>query len=1040
MKKQKKLILIIFLIFIIFTFTICQNALANDKMNSNGYTESYKKWLELPDNEKKNYIMPRKYEVPYTKIQNKNPLLKASMLGTSADGKFNLKDLISNNLVIKNQQNTNSCWAFASLSSLETNMALKNYYSQSEEKIYDFSERHMEYATSRVFKNNEINSMGYSRTVGSGGSWAIASSYLTNGSGAINESQMPFEDNEEAINISQIQNKEITSQVYDTIEFTDYNSILVKENEAEEIKNEIKNHIYNNGSVMASIVAGSSVFNISKISNTTGALRVSAGSTADHGVSIIGWDDSYNVSNWNEFEEQYRPKTNGAWIARNSWGTESGKEGMIYISYEDKTVSQAMAGIVKAKNDIDYENIYQYDIYYPNTQDNCGKKIMICNVFDKKTNKKEYITEISVHLSEASICKAYINPNGTNKSKDDLKFVELKTGESITLKPGYHTLELASPVEITSDKFLVALEISSVDDSNIDISCVKKDSDLYQTVEVVEGRCFKLDNYEYRSQDDWSNWKDLNDTGKISTIKAFTVSDLYDESLKNIEIQTPPNKTEYFEGEDFDKTGMVVKAYYNSKTKPFAILNNSDYAITNGTNLKEGQTSVKITYGDKSIEQPISVEKNTITELKIKTPPNKTEYKEGQNFDKTGMVIEASYKDGSKTIITDYTVEDGNNLRASQSEVTIFYEGKSVKQHINVTENPLIDIRITKEPNKTKYIVGQNFDQNGMIVTGTFKDQSTSEILDYEIENGINLQKGQTSVIVNYNGKTIEQSIEVEDKEITEIVINKKPNKLQYIQNKEELDLSGGSLKVNYNDGSSEIIDLNSNEIEIIGFNNKEKGKNTITVSYNNKETTFDIQIVAEVLPVNSNFDNIYCKVNSIKHYTNFENSKKDNTIINLTIDKLLRSSDNDSYEYYYYLSSNKNEKNIVDWVKVEEGQESSDKLTFEINSNNIKNYNDILNSNEVYIYIKEVALRGGNQSILISKPMKINIKDDTEIYSNDTKINNYNSSDSIEDNTIASGKLPNTGIAAMISILIVLSVFGIIGYIRYKNLSKYVK
>lgn len=1040
MKKQKRLIFIIFFIFIMLTFVISKNTLANDKMDSNEYTESYKKWLELPDNEKKNYIMPRKYEVPYTKIQNKNPLLRASMLGTSTDGKFNLKDLISNNLVIKNQQNTNSCWAFASLSSLETNMALKNYYNQSEEKIYDFSERHMEYATSRVFKNNEINSMGYSRTVGTGGSWAIASSYLTNGSGAINESQMPFENNENSINISQIQNKEITSQVYDTIEFSDYNSILVKENEAEEIKNEIKNHIYNNGSVMASIVAGSSVFNISKISNTTGALRVSTGAYGDHGVSIIGWDDSYNVSNWNEFEEQYRPKSNGAWIARNSWGTESGKEGMIYISYEDKTASQAMAGIVKAKNGTDYENIYQYDVYYPNTKEVCGKKMMLCNVFDKKTNGKEYITEISVHLSETSTCKAYINPNGTNKSKDGLKFVELKTGESITLKPGYHTLELANPVEITSDKFLVALEISSIDDSNIDISCVKKDSELYQTVEVVEGRCFKLDNYEYRSQDDWSNWKDLNDVGKISTIKAFTVSELYDESLKNIEIQTPPSKTEYFEGENFDKTGMVVKAYYNSKTKPFAILNDSDYAITNGTNLKEGQTSVKITYGDKSIEQPISVEKNTITELKIKTPPDKTEYKEGQNFDKTGMVIEASYKDGSKKIITDYTVEDGNNLKASQNEVTIFYEGKSVKQHINVIENPLIDIKITKEPTKTKYIVGQNFDKNGMIVTGTFQDQTTSEIFDYEIENGVNLQKGQTIVIIKYNGKTIEQSIEVEDKKITEIVINKKPNKLQYIQNKEELDLSGGLLKVNYNDGYNEIINLNSEEIKITGFNNEEIGKNTITVTYNDKKTTFDIQIVAEELPVNSNFDNIYCKVNSIKHYTNSENNKKDSTIINLTIDKLLRNAINDGYDYYYYLSSNKNEKNIVDWIKVEETQESNDKLTFEININDIKNYNDILNSNEAYIYIKELVLKGGNQSILISKPMKINIKDDTEIYSNDTKINNYDSSESIKDNTIASGKLPNTGIVAMISILIVLSIFGIIVYIKYKNLSKYVK
>ena len=50
-----------------------------------------------------------------------------------------------------------------------------------------FSERHMEYATSRAFANNQINSLGYNRTVGSGGIWDFASSYLTNGTGAIDE-------------------------------------------------------------------------------------------------------------------------------------------------------------------------------------------------------------------------------------------------------------------------------------------------------------------------------------------------------------------------------------------------------------------------------------------------------------------------------------------------------------------------------------------------------------------------------------------------------------------------------------------------------------------------------------------------------------------------------------------------------------------------------------------------------------------------------------------------------------------------------------
>ncbi len=44
--------------------------------------------------------------------------------------------------------------------------------------------------------------------------------------------------------------------------------------------------------------------------------------TADHSVTIIGWDDNYPKENFNE---GYQPPENGAWLVKNSWG--SGEEG-----------------------------------------------------------------------------------------------------------------------------------------------------------------------------------------------------------------------------------------------------------------------------------------------------------------------------------------------------------------------------------------------------------------------------------------------------------------------------------------------------------------------------------------------------------------------------------------------------------------------------------------------------------------------------------------------------------------------------------------
>ena len=244
-----------------------------------------------------------------------------------------------------------------------------------------------------------------------------------------------------------------------------------------------------------------------------------------------------------------------------------------------------------------------------------------------------------------------------------------------------------------------------------------------------------------------------------STIKAFTTSELLDDSLRNIEITTPPSKTTYFEGENFDSTDMVVKATYNRKTNQTITLDPSSYQIVNGTSLKADQTSVTITYEDKSVQQPINVIKNTVTDLKIKTPPAKAEYKEGQSFDKTCMIIEATFKDGTTKTISDYTIIDGNPLKTNQAKVTISYGDKLVEQSITVTPNPLVEIKVTKAPDKTKYTIGQDFDKTGMVITGIRQDGDTQEIKDYITENGTNLSKEQTSVTIKYEEKTTTQSI-----------------------------------------------------------------------------------------------------------------------------------------------------------------------------------------------------------------------------------------------------------------------------------------
>lgn len=674
MKNKRKIVSLI----IVFTITmlISLNVFATeitDLIGTVEYSEEYKNWLKLSDEEKKEVIQPRMFNIPKENVEVKNPLKKGRLLRSALSSKYSLQEDIPENIVVKNQQQTNSCWTFGSLASLETNLALKNYYNGNSAKVYDFSERHMEYATSREFLNGEINTRGFNRKIDDGGNSYLYSAYLTNGMGAINEKDMPFESKNELISLNSIQDKEVTSQVYDIEWFPSYN----QSDDLTQIKQQMKEYIKNYGAIEVG-VHGSDLSNKDCYNNKTGAIYCDSNLKykINHSVAIIGWDDNYSVNNFNE---KLKPKNNGAWIIKNSWGTEItttfdelkiilfknykdkciengwneasdipdsiieeflveegfneengyaiqdrkviqkvGDKGMMYVSYEDANIYMQMFGISSSSDTVNYENIYQYNEYgYSDYLPLISNKIYIGNIFDKKTTEIEDLTEVSISSLEKVTCKVYVNPNGTSKSKDDLQLVQLKAGESETFGAGYHTLEFLEPLRINGDSFAVVVEMQSQKDTiNVPVEAKIEDS-IFEYVQVENNKCYIATEDGYNNGQ-WENLSTFYTTteGQVpncdSTIKAFTVKGVEDDSLNNIEIATPATKLEYNEGEDFDKTGMIVKANYNNGKSDII----ENYEIKDGTNLKASQTFVTIIYEGKSVKQSIVVTKEGIEKPK----------------------------------------------------------------------------------------------------------------------------------------------------------------------------------------------------------------------------------------------------------------------------------------------------------------------------------------------------------------------------------------------------------------------------------------
>lgn len=78
----------------------------------------------------------------------------------------------------------------------------------------------------------------------------------------------------------------------------------------------------------------------------------------NHAIAVVGWDDNFSKDNFLT-PANVKPKSDGAWICRNSWGKNIGYSGYFYISYEDVTMGYPCVFDVElAEKD---SNIYFYD-------------------------------------------------------------------------------------------------------------------------------------------------------------------------------------------------------------------------------------------------------------------------------------------------------------------------------------------------------------------------------------------------------------------------------------------------------------------------------------------------------------------------------------------------------------------------------------------------------------------------------------------------------------------------------------------------------
>ena len=403
-------------------------------------------------------------------------ILKLKTVSASAtDSRYNLAEHI--NIRIKNQMLTSECWAFALISSLESNNLINTG------KTDFYSERHMDYATSKSFTDAK-NPYAFDREVGTGGLSAIGLAYLTAGKGPVLASDMPFKNEEKKISIKEIDidpvrkvtDYEILPTIYKTKNadgsLSYYNALGYPYSleEVEAVRTYIKSAIIKYGAI-ATVTAGSYAEYYSDPENAgmSGAYFCDKYDiTRDHAITIVGWDDNYSRENFNP---NHRPQKNGAYIVLNSYGVEAFDKGYMYVSYEDVLIETDMY-VIQRSTDIDYDKIYQHDEF--------GGMFAVGTAsqhtgyygvkYQRDITKEENLKTVGVTVEDYVRVDIYVNPKDGDMSFENLKYVG---SSSKVLEPGYHEIDIED-IKLEGDEYAIVVKQVSEDGKfylTIETSC-----------------------------------------------------------------------------------------------------------------------------------------------------------------------------------------------------------------------------------------------------------------------------------------------------------------------------------------------------------------------------------------------------------------------------------------------------------------------------------------------------------------------------------------------------------------------------------------
>lgn len=452
------------------------------------YSEQYQQYLELSEEEKSQLeVIPNKYDVPmnalYTASMEENYNV-SEIASEEIPESFDLRDKID--ITVENQGSTGTCYAYASLTAVETNLALIH------NENLDFSEVHMG-----------------ALTTGAGGNDYEINSYYVNKLGPVYESEWPMENlsktNNEIYQYLVGNTKSISNETKEILKETRAKKNVTEtvtlptisknneytEDEVELLRKTIKKHIMKYGSLEAGVCSTSITYH-----NGFYVSNASSGNLIDHAISIVGWDDNFSRYN---FPTDCQPEGDGAYLVLNSWGDDWGNNGYFWVSYEDYLIELGLNGVISVEDNL-HISIESVSIKDLNTEEE-----KLSNRIVKGTNIQ---IEINANVESLIDNENEFSISMISPSEEDIISKTTITGNYIVNKQAQILLNMDTS-ELEIGEYEINLEYGEeIISTTIEITNGTIEGDGWYYV-VEEGKLYILENltdkpYEYLKDDIYS--------------------------------------------------------------------------------------------------------------------------------------------------------------------------------------------------------------------------------------------------------------------------------------------------------------------------------------------------------------------------------------------------------------------------------------------------------------------------------------------------------------------------------------------------------